>query len=422
MTNFNENDYQKMLKIYKKKATSLTVGDIETYDTLVNNLKFHKDTLVRLIGDELADRGSNDYFTLKILEKMHAEKVPMEIILSNHGLEFLRACKNANASENNKGFHGVKIEQVYASSVVSLNKLVKRGLVEKEDIIRISNTAYEPKLKAISYSINPNNDQITIFSHAPIGLENIKNLAVQFNVEYQDSTSEQLAQTIDSINKKFKYEDHLKNKIFEHKIEDKNNALIVAIWNRDYKNLNRPQKLNGFNLAWVHGHDSNDPKIGLPHITNLNNELGQLPLDNKGDLGIYLEKLEFLSATLGALIEEIKTKATKLAENGHIDAAKAAHTLYRELSNSLRIDTADAFITRCKESIDFARPTLQEHRGFEKIFKSIRWVLFYLRLITSPIKETDSVLKLDALVNELEKLKTNPGESKAPTDPKPPSP
>ena len=47
--------------------------------------------LIRLIGDEMADRGHNDYFTLLILEKLQQNHVPYEIITSNHGAEFMAA-------------------------------------------------------------------------------------------------------------------------------------------------------------------------------------------------------------------------------------------------------------------------------------------------------------------------------------------
>jgi hypothetical protein len=193
VTNFTAKDYQKMFTIYEKQAKSLEKEDIKKYDNLVKKLKFNKGTLVRLIGDELADRGQNDYFTLKILEKMDAQDVPMEILFSNHGLEFLRAME----------IDSTAIKPRYLASLTNLLKLFGKNLIKKEDIISILKKAYKPKLKAISYSINPTSEQITIFSHAPIGLDNIKELANHFKVNYQDSTSKELAQTIDFINEKW---------------------------------------------------------------------------------------------------------------------------------------------------------------------------------------------------------------------------
>ena len=47
---------------------------------------------LRLIGDEMADRGVNDLFILLILKKLYENEVPYKILLSNHGLCFISLC------------------------------------------------------------------------------------------------------------------------------------------------------------------------------------------------------------------------------------------------------------------------------------------------------------------------------------------
>ena len=46
------------------------------------------------MGDILADRGNNDYLTLKLLEKLHSLEIPYEIMLSNHDLWFIEAAED----------------------------------------------------------------------------------------------------------------------------------------------------------------------------------------------------------------------------------------------------------------------------------------------------------------------------------------
>jgi hypothetical protein len=193
------------------------------------------------------------------------------------------------------------------------------------------------------------------------------------------------------------------------------NPLMFSIWNREYENLNRPETHKGFNLAWVHGHDSKDPIKDSPHIINLDNQLGKEQDAYEGSLELHSICPEFLSDGLKSLIAQISFKADQLKKDGHKDAADAARTLHTQLLLSSRIVSPNEFISKCNDYINNARPKLEQHRGFKKIFMSILWVLFYLRLITRPIDKTDPVLKLDELVKELERLKEKYGASEDPT-------
>lgn len=92
-TNINEAEYNRLVEIYKTPTQDLTKKHLDEFNQILSKIEFSKDSLVRLIGDELADRGNNDYFTLKILEKLNEHKVPVEIIVSNHSIEFIEACE-----------------------------------------------------------------------------------------------------------------------------------------------------------------------------------------------------------------------------------------------------------------------------------------------------------------------------------------
>ncbi|CAO4844176.1 MAG: hypothetical protein CNLJKLNK_00293 [Holosporales bacterium] len=50
-----------------------------------------KNALFRLIGDEVSDRGNNDYYTLLMIEHFSRNGMNIEFIISNHGYDFIRA-------------------------------------------------------------------------------------------------------------------------------------------------------------------------------------------------------------------------------------------------------------------------------------------------------------------------------------------
>src|SRR5262249_24976070 len=89
-----------------------------------------------------------------------------------------------------------------------LQKLTKKFPQLKPQVDDLINDSYKPTLKAISYSFDTSQDppQITLFSHAPIGLETIKALAAQYAVPYKDETLKDFFQTIDEINRRFAFD------------------------------------------------------------------------------------------------------------------------------------------------------------------------------------------------------------------------
>ena len=131
-------DYINLVRIYLKSVDKLTKKDIEDFNLILDKIKFNTQTAVRLIGDELADRGSNDYFTLKILEKLHTCKVPVEIIISNHSIEFLQACERHSTTKN---FKPPMLLGEHANSLKNLNTLVEKGLVGADEVLDIAQRA-----------------------------------------------------------------------------------------------------------------------------------------------------------------------------------------------------------------------------------------------------------------------------------------
>ena len=73
------------LRFKKKSLINLT----KVIDCIKRSKKIGK---LRFIGDELCDRGRNDYYTLLVIKRLSQIGIPCEFVLSNHSLEFIKVC------------------------------------------------------------------------------------------------------------------------------------------------------------------------------------------------------------------------------------------------------------------------------------------------------------------------------------------
>lgn len=240
-------------------------------------------TLVRLIGDEFADRGNNDYFTLRLLNFLHENGVRVHTTISNHSNEFISAYESKDF--NSSGL--IKPDQ--QTSFLALKSLVNRGLISKEEINVLIERSYKPTLKVVDYTLDEKG--ITLFTHAPVDFMLIKKIADKLGVNYSDATKESLATTIDEINKAFG------DVVAEHRVhelcnkqeisEPKNMTneemtdmpLMCIIWNRwnatKDTEMARPATINGYSCTYVHGHD--DYSSQFENIINLDTSCGKEP-------------------------------------------------------------------------------------------------------------------------------------------------
>jgi hypothetical protein len=279
-TNLSAEDYDKLVAIYTKQTDDLTAEDLLAFNGLLDQIIFNPGTMVRLIGDELADRGSNDYFTLKLIEKLQENQVPVEILLSNHGVEFVEAY------EIHQNFHAPMLCQGHAESMEALQQLVGKGLVLRDEILSIAHKAYKPTLRVLSYTLHEDPSLITLYSHAGIGLNSIQELAAKLDLPYHDGTANELAQTIDQINGKFQrhVQDNTVHTLYQREVMYagysgdylKNAPVEFVMWNRHYDDLERPELHSGYRVEFVHGHDSGD--MTQSNIYNLDNNLGKRAL------------------------------------------------------------------------------------------------------------------------------------------------
>lgn len=269
--NMQEAQYQQLVAIYQKSVYDLCSEDLEAFNTVVENFEIYSGMGLRLLGDELADRGSNDYFILKILDVLHKNKLAFEILISNHGIGFWMAYESEEALESKV------VQSGYSASIDNLNVLIQKKLVKREEIDNMVRSMYAPALKVMTYTLSENESVISLYSHAGIGLlKHVKPLAELFGVSYQDKTLKDVSNTIDEINKKFQLRVEnktLTNLYWSQYFEQ--GSFYDILWNRSYQAIDRPVVHNGYRINYVHGHDDEDPIESEKFIFNLNGCLGK---------------------------------------------------------------------------------------------------------------------------------------------------
>jgi len=307
--------YDEFVKLYQKEEKEraisvLTAEDLSTLDNIFKKISVKDPTkALRLVGDEVADRGANDVFNLALFERLHAINLPFEIIYSDHGMDFLLMLD---------GEKSIISPPYNYSGRRFFNMLNVQQKEEKEDvkttIIEGLKRYYFPHLKLFSYSVTRTDcpANIVLFFHTTCDATAIKKLAAYFGTEYNDDSAVQLALSIDKINQAYAdvLQDDTKRKAFlklylegneqshlrnNHKVYDGSHVGLLLhdlAWQR-YKNPNHlPQvkQLPGrdYSIFYEHGHtcflsgfsSQRDHVINLDH----DNELGKSHCLNKGNL------------------------------------------------------------------------------------------------------------------------------------------
>lgn len=277
IVNISDEIYLELANIYIKNIDYINSDDLKRFDEILDSLTFQSDGLIRLIGDELCDRGQNDYYTLKILDKLHQNNVAVEIVMSNHAIEFI------NAYETKQKFFPFVMDNLFTQSMINMQILIAKNLLTRNEVMEIVKRSYKPCLRAISYTLV--DDEITLYSHAPIDIRAVRFLARRLKVEYDDSSVQALASSIDKINEA--YRTYVKYNTV-HTLYDKEvmhngytgvefpamfNPFEYIMWNRDLSHLNNAPVYKGYKVYFVHGHDNQTSM--LDNVINLDNILGK---------------------------------------------------------------------------------------------------------------------------------------------------
>ncbi len=167
--------------------------------------------ILRLLGDEFADRGACDYLVMRILKKLVEAGVPLEFILSNHSYEWLMALATNAHKEQSTAAPWYEWDSIIGTtnvlvmrSLICMMNFIDAGLVSFAEIREFIEKIYFPRLKLLSYS--QCGDRITLFTHAPFGLNGVKGLADKLGIQYGDTFPTEpsdIIRIIDNINAVF---------------------------------------------------------------------------------------------------------------------------------------------------------------------------------------------------------------------------
>lgn len=267
--------YSKLAAIYS--TYPLQKEDVEFFVNAISKLEIKNKNAIRLIGDELADRGMSDLFTLLILQKLDKEKVPFSILTSNHGFEFYIKYREFKATQgdfvlNEDAFKSVALGDEQGRSMFNMGQLVQSGIIKADDFFSLYERVCLPQYKLIDYVLDEQNKTFTFFMHGVSGLKTIEGVAQAFGVQYKGETVADLARTIDQINQKFVeqskkgslnldlFEPHFKS-LYDQNHVEMTYPCARLIWNREYPvdklthKDSMPAKLDGYSLRYVHGHN-----------------------------------------------------------------------------------------------------------------------------------------------------------------------
>jgi len=303
-----------------QEQTEKMSKNIAEFNSLLAKLSVkNAGVLVHLIGDEMADRGSNDYYTLKMLRFLRENQVELSIKLSNHSNEFIlfyEQLANPEAAAQNPFVNPRQVP-----SVIRLQHLIECQLVSEQEFSELVDV-YKPCLKVLDYHLDEKG--ITLFSHAPIAYAAIPQMANNSGVVFDDSSKEALALSIDKINHKVA-ELVKENRLFEMfgsmEINADNRYQVLAkyplsyiAWTRwdntqEEKAL-RPNTINGYQVQFVHGHDKfiSDKS----HINNLDTVSGKMTASS------IQKTKQRIEATLESINEELS--AFKFKEGADVAA------------------------------------------------------------------------------------------------------
>lgn len=292
--------------------------------------------LIRLLGDMVSDRGANDYLMLFVLKRMVQHDIPVEIVLSNHDLDFLINLPALDDEKiDNKTMPGYPRSSKFGKSFLGLLYLLKLGIVEKRSVNELIDKVYLPNLKIMSYSIHKKEDDYNIVNVNTHGvpdlilISDIANLMLNKKVDVKSLLVEaNLISTIDQINEVFDKikADRTKLVAFVKKHrEDKDSPIHKLVWRRyealnpeqdeankeDKKDSKKEDELEPeYYLFFRHGHDTND---------DVNKALNKAPyikylcLDN--DAG----KHELGEATLPYVISDSEDEPEEDLEKKKVD-------------------------------------------------------------------------------------------------------
>jgi len=281
---YKNNAFPKGPSTHFKVGSNLTRSDIEQFSLIVKRMKFNNKHSISFIGDELADRGFNDYFTLMIFNEMKLKGVDYEVMLSNHGAVFLKWCQSFL---NNSPYTDDDLKMLQSNqqdSLIRLNNILfLLDNNEQKYLKKIIKEVYLPSLKIVSCVYDYDEQLIINFTHAPTNYKILERIAIDLELlnaegDLRKLKPEEILNLYISINRMMhsldinsfisllidSVDEYLKsiNKNVRA-VPDKNKNELefpfgALLWNRNYLGYNKHDlDLEKIESKWVCGHVGN---------------------------------------------------------------------------------------------------------------------------------------------------------------------
>lgn len=291
----SKSDHDMLYYVYNTPVAWLTAEDLATFIRLINKMQLNKNFRLRLIGDELCDRGENDYFTLLILQRLKKDIV-VDILLSNHGALFLAAYSSQNFSSKN-------LHEGQERSMHNMQFLLAKKLIDRKSVNTLIEESYIPSLKLIDFVLSWDRNKLIICTHAPAGLNAIEAVAKKFKITYNAATVLQLCHTINLINDEFStrlrnedinqlYQPFQYDSSSDHNTILRKDPIGYLLWNRNVVGLPQAKSIGGCDITFIHGHEGDSGVKN--HRICLNDMFGKSNDNYKGaHRYVYYSSAEF---------------------------------------------------------------------------------------------------------------------------------
>ena len=206
-----------------------------------------------LLGDLLADRGQNDWFTLCILEFLHDKGQPFDVIFSNHDAAFVEYYldnKNKSLTEpyavSQAGVtqHGLQGDQ--GNSLINLNTTLNEGPGKTREKKRQAFNEMTEKYLGHVKLVECHQDQRSLYSHGVMNDALLFDLATLSGLNEHQQSETGLQEKVHVINRYFRSALQRDGEYFRQMMnletgfgEDKAKPFAATIWNDGPKRNNR---------------------------------------------------------------------------------------------------------------------------------------------------------------------------------------
>ncbi len=203
--------YSRLVDLYKANQSTWSESYLQELCTSLKSfVVINKHVLVRIIGDDVCDRGMLDLSLLWFLEEFVEQQGLVQIHVSNHGFEFITyyELNIHNRFDELKdtdvfSLYG-RYQNVFSKSLSHLDFILKQGWIDWDTLQRLYESIYRPLLRVMTYSICPNTLETHLFSHAECGLETISCIGEHFGLaDSPNPTIARIINTIEFINLQF---------------------------------------------------------------------------------------------------------------------------------------------------------------------------------------------------------------------------